>query len=713
MTKKPKRLLLIAVLLAGLMISVGITLSPMAHAAVTTNSQQAIGILGNVVGFDMNVYTASLVSDSNNAAHPVPTPPTTINLPATTTPISSLSQDDLIFNLTSAHSSARARVTFIEGSLNQMSLDNYVGSPSLNQPATNTLVMAQGFLQRYQSYTSNSFYGSLSSMINNVPPNTNMTEITGNIKLQVSIFGNQNEQDLVWTYVDNNGNPAPMKDVVLTYYNGYLESFLDNWQIYQTAGVPTLSSQDAITTALQATNSFSYTAENANGANYTVSGFKVATIFNATLKYINYAVQTPQQTTRGNNPYTLYPAWDIGVGFDQVYPGSVTGLNVWIWADTGNVSSIEPIIFNEAEADSNTSVSSSNGTTIQTETNQVSTIPTMLILLPIVAVSVSGMTTTVYLYSDKNKLASFKRFWKMSRSKRKITALCLAIVITGLIAMVPNVKAQSLKSELYVSDYTVPYPQENNPLIDGTYFQTMEYTYANEIASYVQTLYQDVGATSSDNAGSGTTYQTIYDNAMTDNYYYSPVVVFSFAPGGSPTQYDDDNGYAVTSTGIADSTAEASTSFVMMWTCNTAGYYVTSGSTTDYYYTQNFANAWTDTSANSLAWNGFQMPDSSGHCFIGFLGESPTISYESFYGYSQVAGYWIEWFYYYVICGDTVQQALNAASNEVFGVSYLSSPLPWYGTYWPGGNMGGVPIPATNNSPGAMEVYGDSNINIG
>lgn len=153
MTKKPKRLLLIAVLLAGLMISVGITLSPMAHAAVTTNSQQAIGILGNVVGFDMNVYTASLVSDSNNAAHPVPTPPTTINLPATTTPISSLSQDDLIFNLTSAHSSARARVTFIEGSLNQMSLDNYVGSPSLNQPATNTLVMAQGFLQRYQSYT--------------------------------------------------------------------------------------------------------------------------------------------------------------------------------------------------------------------------------------------------------------------------------------------------------------------------------------------------------------------------------------------------------------------------------------------------------------------------------------------------------------------------------------------------------------------------------
>ena len=284
MTKKPKRLFLIAVLLAGLMISVGVTLSPMAHAAVTTNSQQAIGILGNVVGFDMNVYTASLVSDSNNAAHPVPTPPTTINLPATTTPISSLSQDDLIFNLTSAHSNARARVTFIDGSLNQISLGNYVGSPALNQPATNTLVMAQGFLQRYQSYTSNSFYGSLSSMINNVSPNTNATETTGNIKLQVSIFGNQNEQDLVWTYVDNNDTPAPMKDVVLTYYNGYLESFLDNWQIYQTVGVPTLSSPEAITTALQAANNFSYTAQNSNGINYTVTGFKVAEVFDVTLE---------------------------------------------------------------------------------------------------------------------------------------------------------------------------------------------------------------------------------------------------------------------------------------------------------------------------------------------------------------------------------------------------------------------------------------------
>ena len=246
-----QKLLATTVLLAILIISsTSASLMPSAHAQEVTSSQQATDILGNVVGLNMNAYTANLTSDVNTAANPGAVPTPNLGLP----------KETLTYNLTGSQNSLTASVSFINGNLNMIYLSNYVGSPSLNKPTTNTLSMAQGFLQSYQEYTGNQFYGSLSSMLKGIALNTNTTETTGNVKLQASVFGNQTEQDLIWTYVDNNGVPALMKDVVLTYINGHLESFLDNWQFYQIAGVSTLSSQDAMAAALQAAKNFSYTS---------------------------------------------------------------------------------------------------------------------------------------------------------------------------------------------------------------------------------------------------------------------------------------------------------------------------------------------------------------------------------------------------------------------------------------------------------------------
>ena len=57
----------------------------------------------------------------------------------------------------------------------------------------------------------------------------------------------------------------------------------------------------------------------------------------------------------------MYPSWYVPLGFDKVYPGGVTGAVVRVWADNGQVSSINPMIYGadneETTAVSDTTVS--------------------------------------------------------------------------------------------------------------------------------------------------------------------------------------------------------------------------------------------------------------------------------------------------------------------------------------------------------------------
>jgi hypothetical protein len=232
-----KKILVKTTILVVLIIFSGyMSIFPTTQAQVATNQIKANAILNDVAGINTNAYTISVISDDNKAPS-----------------IAGLTKDTMTLSLTSTQSRIRATCTFINGNLNLLYLDDYVGPASLNQPAANAITMAQAFLQRYQSYTANEFYGSISTMLSNVKANANSTTTIGNVKLQASVLDNGNLQSLVWTYIDNSGAPARMKDIALTYNNGHLESFLDNWQFYQIAGTPTVPQEQAITAAMQAT----------------------------------------------------------------------------------------------------------------------------------------------------------------------------------------------------------------------------------------------------------------------------------------------------------------------------------------------------------------------------------------------------------------------------------------------------------------------------
>jgi len=683
-----KKILAITVLLSVLLVCTGYTaVSQTAHAQViteTTDSQKATNLLSNVIGINTNACATALASHTSTAI-----------------PISSLTQDNVIFNLTANHSSMQASFKFINGNLNMFYLSNGIGSSSINQPTANALVSAQGFLQRYQSYTGNQLYSSLGSMLSNVEPNTNRTETVGNVKLQASVLANQTEQNLIWTYVDNNGVPALMKNVVLSYHNGQLESFLDNWQLYTTEGVPTVTSPEAVATALQAAKNYSYMAENAEGNNVTVSGFKIASVFNVSLSYVNYYETNSEQSIRGGNPYVLYPSWYVGVGFSQFYPGDVTGLNIRVWADSGNVSSIEPIIWNIPQNASSTTAES-DGTNL-TAMSQLLTMP---ILLPIVALA-AGSTIAAYCCIGRNRLNGFGRTWKRSLKNHKVIALGLILPLILLMVVIPSAIAGTWKSDTFVTEAGYPNFGDN--------FDNVEVAASINMGNNICGNYSHAGVACSDytfpedntNAGS-----TITSCIQSDENNYNSMSVFAYGNGPAPYYDLSDNPNSwLTEQMISHYTTGQKIIFAWQFTCKSAG---TAANTTTGGINQGatvnfgFANAWlNDSSVTSVF--GFDFPDSSGRCFIGFAGQAPMIGQESFQGYTQLAYIFVEYFYEAAISGYTVHDSLNLASEEVFGVPYDLTPLnAGYWAYYPGG----FGQPAGWNNVGFMMVYGDSQIKI-
>lgn len=128
---------------------------------------------------------------------------------------------------------------------------------------------------------------------------------------------------------------ATPKSVRLSFLNGRLQTFLNNWPLYRIGGEPKISKEEAIDIALNASKNYSYKIKNESGILEDVSGFKIASVGEPALYYLNYEVE---DSPRGGDSFTLFPEWYVPLGFDKYYLGGVTGMTVRIWADTGEVS---------------------------------------------------------------------------------------------------------------------------------------------------------------------------------------------------------------------------------------------------------------------------------------------------------------------------------------------------------------------------------------
>ena len=277
--------------------------------------QKSASIAANVIGIDTTKY--STASDY--------TQDTYFNV---------LPQENIRYTLQSEGSKLDLYYTFVGGKLEKIHVLEVQGNlQSQKALPSDILSSAKYFLTNYRSFTGNDFYESLSSMLPSEVANKNSTALFENVKMTVTSL--EQSTTFKWTYALN-GIEAPDKCVALNYENGFLSYFIDNWDLYQIANTNfEVSSQKAIDIAMNSAKEFTWATVTSD--NKTITGLKY-TVTNAMEYSTVFANSLFIDKTRGQDPLMLYPMRHIWVSFDKFYPCNVYGMNVYIWADTGEIA---------------------------------------------------------------------------------------------------------------------------------------------------------------------------------------------------------------------------------------------------------------------------------------------------------------------------------------------------------------------------------------
>ena len=215
------------------------------------------------------------------------------------------------------------------------------GSVISDRRYTNLLDAVKSFLEKYQTY-SKIDSTNLIAMLDNVDLTQNTTTIEGDTKLAISnnIFGGEEKTYLKWTNTVNGADYTLLQLLFLK--DGSFESFMDERAVYTIVDTSVnISREQAIEIALGNLSSYSYEMPDHNF----VSDFNVT----------KDRISAELAISRAN--YELRPYWDIRMPLNQTYPGSVHGITVFIWANTGEIISYGNIAFGGIEYSDNSSLS--------------------------------------------------------------------------------------------------------------------------------------------------------------------------------------------------------------------------------------------------------------------------------------------------------------------------------------------------------------------
>ena len=206
------------------------------------------------------------------------------------------------------------------------------GSVISDRPYANLVDAAEGFLEKYQTYTGDNIR-EMKKTLTNVDSTKNMSVTSGNIELTTrnekapavvdqtsSSWGVVDQTSFSWVYTING---ADYTKLAITYSNGAFYSMSNNRDLYNIGNTDVnISEEQAINIAMDHIESYSYAVP----GGVEISDFNVA------------EDRTVAELTTSPRASTLYPFWTVMLYLNQTYPGSVYGLLVGIWADSGEVS---------------------------------------------------------------------------------------------------------------------------------------------------------------------------------------------------------------------------------------------------------------------------------------------------------------------------------------------------------------------------------------
>jgi hypothetical protein len=152
-------------------------------------------------------------------------------------------------------------------------------------------------------------------------------QILGESKLQFSSYDGYADVLLMFT---DNGTDFQAKSLHLSFVNNILTEFSDDWFLFNVGSTNVkISENQAVLIAKNAAKGYSWIANGKQITAFQILDNPVSAQF----------YPKPQ----ASDVLTLYPYWYVTLYLDKTYPGGVSQIAVGVWADTGEVSSIQAL----------------------------------------------------------------------------------------------------------------------------------------------------------------------------------------------------------------------------------------------------------------------------------------------------------------------------------------------------------------------------------
>ena len=346
-----------------------------AYSAEATASEKALTFLTDVVRLDLASYNAKLLGVMENG----PFGSTIVKY----TLESNESKLDVLY-LSTGNVYVWCKLTPLKG------------SPLFAQPATTTIDGAKSILERYQTYSGASYLQEMRNSLDTISVLEPKTTTMGDIRLETSILEGGKES-IQWMNAVN-GITNTYDIVALTLRNGTFEQFCDSWNLYKIGAANVKVGQEE---AIRIAKENAYIRSGSNGdVNFT----------NFTIVDSSVRAELKMQPKADN---MLYPNWLVLFGLDKVYFNQVTGIQVSIWGDNGEVGYVGNLGGYGAAPSDQSSVTSPSPPTEQSQPQLPSSEPsaptennnpptTMYIIAATTAsIAVATATTTIILKKRK------------------------------------------------------------------------------------------------------------------------------------------------------------------------------------------------------------------------------------------------------------------------------------------------------------------------
>src|SRR3990170_7069249 len=280
---------------------------PLAFAVESTSQDIAMRFIQEVLPVDLSKYSISVTGPSQ--------PPSVLGMP----PL----PDEIRVTLNSVGSTLEAICLIRNNVLGSCHLSTKAGQVISDRQYVDVVDAARSFLERYQNYTKIDSTDMI-AMLANVDATKDSTVLMGNTKFTVSNFVFGTEITLFsWIHSENGADYTKLE--VGFQKNGVFDALFDDRAIYSIGDTTVnVTDKQAIDIAMEYLKTYSYSMSE----DWKVSGFNITEDRTTTeLLTTNY----PKTST------VLNPYWSINLYLNKVYPGSVHGFMICIWANSGEV----------------------------------------------------------------------------------------------------------------------------------------------------------------------------------------------------------------------------------------------------------------------------------------------------------------------------------------------------------------------------------------